>query len=122
MGCGCGLIWRCTRSSAKGRSGWCGSTTGTYLIGGVWSRWRGSMCGCWRQRWEIRTRRLGEWMCWGRRSGGRSWNDTEREVPQATLPELFEAQVKKSPDAVAVVYEGKEVTYRELNARANRLA
>ncbi|WP_329579236.1 amino acid adenylation domain-containing protein [Kitasatospora sp. NBC_01250] len=49
-------------------------------------------------------------------------NDLTVEVPAATLPELFEAQVVKSPDATAVVFEGQQVPYRELNARANRLA
>ncbi|MEU5348273.1 amino acid adenylation domain-containing protein, partial [Streptomyces sp. NPDC020766] len=50
------------------------------------------------------------------------WNDTTHEVPQATLVELFEAQVTRTPDATAVVFDGTEVTYAELNARVNRLA
>ncbi|MEU5348183.1 amino acid adenylation domain-containing protein, partial [Streptomyces sp. NPDC020766] len=50
------------------------------------------------------------------------WNDTSREVPAATLPELFQAQAARTPDATAVVFEGDEVTYAELNERANRLA
>ncbi|MFI6069955.1 non-ribosomal peptide synthase/polyketide synthase [Actinoplanes sp. NPDC051343] len=50
------------------------------------------------------------------------WNDTAREVPRATLPELVQTQAAAAPDAVAVVFEDTEVTYRELNARANRLA
>src|SRR5262245_5596242 len=50
------------------------------------------------------------------------WNQTGREIPQATLVDLFEEQVEKSPDAVAVAYEEQELTYRELNERANRLA
>ncbi|MES4909641.1 condensation domain-containing protein, partial [Streptomyces sp. NPDC000395] len=50
------------------------------------------------------------------------WNDTAHPLPDALLPELFEAQVKRTPEAAAVVFQGQEVTYADLNARANRLA
>src|SRR5580704_1015885 len=50
------------------------------------------------------------------------WNATFQEVPKATLPELFEEQVEKSPDATAVVFEDSCLSYRELNERANQLA
>ncbi|GID90932.1 hypothetical protein Adi01nite_03440 [Amorphoplanes digitatis] len=50
-----------------------------------------------------------------------SWNDTDRPLPDATVVELFERQVRLTPDAVALVHETGEVTYAELNARANRL-
>ncbi|WP_437667767.1 amino acid adenylation domain-containing protein [Sorangium sp. So ce1182] len=52
-----------------------------------------------------------------------TWNATEAEYPRDTcIHGLFEAQVEETPDAVAVVYEGQKLTYRELNARANQLA
>ena len=51
------------------------------------------------------------------------FNDTTVEYPMnTTLQELFEEQVKNTPDNIAVVFEDKELTYRELNARSNRLA
>ncbi|MDZ8184103.1 MAG: amino acid adenylation domain-containing protein [Nostoc sp. ChiSLP02] len=50
------------------------------------------------------------------------WNDTQVEYPQDCIHELFEAQVEKTPDAVAVVFENEQLTYRELNAKANQLA
>ncbi|MFB7613702.1 non-ribosomal peptide synthase/polyketide synthase, partial [Kitasatospora sp. NPDC056181] len=54
-------------------------------------------------------------------------NDTARPAPVTTLPALFEAQVRATPEAEAVVFEAGEpmprvLTYRELNRRANRLA
>lgn len=43
-------------------------------------------------------------------------------TPATTLAALIEAQVDRTPDAVAVVYEGRQYTYREINASANRVA
>jgi amino acid adenylation domain-containing protein/non-ribosomal peptide synthase protein (TIGR01720 family) len=51
-----------------------------------------------------------------------SWNDTAREVPAGTWVELFEAQVNRTPRAIAVCCGDVSVSYGELNERANRLA
>ncbi|WP_247572066.1 amino acid adenylation domain-containing protein [Ralstonia solanacearum] len=51
------------------------------------------------------------------------WNDTHRDYPlDRCLHQLIEAQVERSPDAVAVRFDGQALSYRELNRRANRLA
>ncbi|HEU0054725.1 MAG TPA: condensation domain-containing protein, partial [Longimicrobium sp.] len=52
-----------------------------------------------------------------------AWNDTAAEVPaDQCIHQLFEGQAARTPDAVAVRFEDESLTYRELNARANRLA
>jgi amino acid adenylation domain-containing protein len=51
------------------------------------------------------------------------WNAAEIAHPQKTwVHELFEAQVEKTPEVIALVYEERSLTYGELNVRANRLA
>ncbi|HEU5472376.1 MAG TPA: amino acid adenylation domain-containing protein [Actinophytocola sp.] len=49
-------------------------------------------------------------------------NETAVAAPEATLPELFAAQVARTPDATAVVSGPTALSYRELDARAGRLA
>ncbi|MCI5146591.1 MAG: amino acid adenylation domain-containing protein, partial [Candidatus Electrothrix sp. AR3] len=51
------------------------------------------------------------------------WNHTEVDFPwDKPIHQLFEEQAEKTPDAIAAVFEGEELTYRELNSRANQLA
>ena len=51
------------------------------------------------------------------------WNATETNYPQARcIDELFEEQVEKTPDAVALIFGGQHMTYAELNRRADELA
>ncbi len=51
------------------------------------------------------------------------WNATEAAYPRGLrLHQLFEAQAAQTPDSVAVVFEDQQLTYGELNRRANQLA
>ncbi|MGD2148762.1 MAG: condensation domain-containing protein, partial [Anaerolineae bacterium] len=51
-----------------------------------------------------------------------AWNDTRVDYPKdLCIHELFEAQVERTPDAVALVFGDREMTYGELNARANQV-
>jgi amino acid adenylation domain-containing protein len=51
-----------------------------------------------------------------------NFNNTARAYPDKCVHELFERQVERSPEAIAVVAGAEQLTYRELNARANQLA
>jgi hypothetical protein len=51
------------------------------------------------------------------------WNDTKAEYElNQCIHQLFEAQVEQTPDAIAVIFDLQQLTYRELNCRANQLA
>jgi amino acid adenylation domain-containing protein/non-ribosomal peptide synthase protein (TIGR01720 family) len=53
----------------------------------------------------------------------REWNSTEADFTSGScLHQLFEAQAERTPDLLAVVCNGEQLTYRELNRRANQLA
>ena len=51
-----------------------------------------------------------------------AWNDTTEPYPDDLVHKQFEKSVKESPEAVAIHFEGQELTYNELNTRANQLA
>ena len=50
------------------------------------------------------------------------WNDTRTEFPALCAHQLFEHQVQRAPEAIAVVFEDQRLSYRELNQRANQIA
>jgi amino acid adenylation domain-containing protein len=50
------------------------------------------------------------------------WNQTEADFPQICIHQLFEEQAHKSPDSVAVIFGGEQISYRELEQRANQAA
>jgi len=50
------------------------------------------------------------------------WNDTAAEIPDTSIHELFEGQASKTPGATALIFENQQITYRELNHRADLLA
>ncbi|AGC43389.1 non-ribosomal peptide synthetase [Myxococcus stipitatus DSM 14675] len=52
-----------------------------------------------------------------------AWNDTRVDYPRdATVSQLFEAQAARTPDAVALQFQGEQLTYRQLDERSNQLA
>ncbi|MCP4272296.1 MAG: amino acid adenylation domain-containing protein, partial [Gammaproteobacteria bacterium] len=52
-----------------------------------------------------------------------TWNQTETDYPEElTIVDLFEERVKKTPDNIALVFEDQQLSYRELNRKANQLA
>jgi amino acid adenylation domain-containing protein len=51
-----------------------------------------------------------------------AWNATAREYPQRNIAELFEDEARRRPEAVALIFGEEQVSYAELNRRANRLA
>ncbi|MEC4811933.1 MAG: condensation domain-containing protein [Scytonema sp. PMC 1069.18] len=51
------------------------------------------------------------------------WNETQVEYPQSKcIHQLFQEQVEQYPDAIALIFENQQLTYRELNHRSNQLA
>ena len=50
------------------------------------------------------------------------WNNTGAPLPKTPVPQMFEAQVERTPSAVAVISEQEQVSYQELNRRANQVA
>ena len=50
------------------------------------------------------------------------WNQTQIDYPHQCIHQLFEAQVERTPDRIAVIFEQDQLTYRELNDQANQLA
>jgi amino acid adenylation domain-containing protein len=51
-----------------------------------------------------------------------AWNETTADFPQVCAHELFEQQVVRDPSAIAIIFGERQMTYRELNERANKLA
>ena len=108
------------------KSHWFGCTTRTCLIVGGWSRWPGTMCACSRLWLRMRIKRSGRSICSrSRGSRGGFWTNGTILIVQFRRPlcqSCLRQQVERTPEAVAVVYEDQQLSYRELNERANRLA
>ncbi|MGL4884284.1 MAG: AMP-binding protein, partial [Waterburya sp.] len=51
-----------------------------------------------------------------------SWSQTQTVSAEQPIYELFETQVQNNPQAVAIICQGQQLTYGELNAQANQLA
>src|SRR5262249_50330619 len=100
----------------------------TCSSGRAWRRWRLGWVGCWGPRGRRPGVGVAGWTLWVLWGGGErrrllgDWNATARALAAATLPQLFAAQAAKTPDAVAVVFGDEQLSYGELEGRANQLA
>ena len=83
----------------------------------------GYLSGCWSRslRPPARSRGSRSWME-ERRQLLHSFNDTAAPFAQTTLVDLFEQQVERTPENIALLFEREQLSYAELDARANRLA
>ena len=88
--------------------------------------WRNSMKRCCGKLLRIRKLQLKSWTCWvsdERQFLLHDFNNTEVDYGVAPfLHTWVEQQVARTPDTIALVSEDDQLTYRELNARANQLA
>ena len=50
------------------------------------------------------------------------WNNTQQQIPELCLHQLFEEQARRTPNAVALMFADEQLTYTELNGKANQLA
>ncbi|MEH2140432.1 amino acid adenylation domain-containing protein [Nostoc sp.] len=50
------------------------------------------------------------------------WNNTQTDYPNKCIAQLFEEQVERTPDVVAVSFQSQQLTYQQLNCQANQLA
>jgi amino acid adenylation domain-containing protein len=51
-----------------------------------------------------------------------TWNQTQSDYPDCCIHNLFEAQVERTPDKIALIFADKQLTYRQLNDRSNQVA
>ena len=120
-----GLVERGCPTARRAGSTACWSTPATCSTKRRSRSWAGASSGCWRPRSRTPAQPLGHLPILEsaeRDTILRTWNDTTQPVAPLTLPALFAAQAARTPDAVAVVFEDRTLTYAALDAHANRLA
>ena len=118
--------WSCTSSRPPPACAVASSTTPTCSTPRPLRLWAATSCCCWRRSWRRRPHACRHYRCSRTASASAWWSSgtppIARAWTRARCTRSWPEQVERSPDAIAVRDNAEELTYAELERRANQLA